>query len=184
MIPWAHAGIGYLLWSGSTHYYEERPPGDVEVWLLLLGTQFPDLVDKPLAWSVGVLPSGRSLGHSLLTVTVLFVILYAVARRRDQRTLAVAFTVGHLSHSLADTVNPLLEGRYGYLDYLLWPLLGGPKSELNRSIVEHFLSIRPSDLLGVQSLIALLVIVLWVHDGMPGLPTQKLWSGEDDADRE
>ena len=38
---------------------------------LAIGTQLPDLIDKPLTYQFAVLPSGRSLGHSLFFAAVL-----------------------------------------------------------------------------------------------------------------
>lgn len=181
MLPWAHAAIGYLLWTGITHSLGGRPPTDREVWALLLGTQFPDLIDKPLAWTVGVLPSGRSLAHSLFAVAAAFAALSTVGRRWIRRGLAVAFAVGHLSHSLADVYRPLREGRYGDLGYLLWPLLNGPADGAGRSIVGHFRELSPASFLGYQSLIAALLVAVWLYDGAPGLPLRRLFeSGRED----
>ncbi|QLG29207.1 metal-dependent hydrolase [Halorarum halophilum] len=186
MIPWAHAAIGYLLWSASTHYWKKRPPGDLEAWCLLLGTQFPDLVDKPLAWTYNVLPSGRSLGHSLLTVLVIFAIGYALSRRWNRTNLVVAFSVGHLSHSLADTYRLLLTGQYEDLGYLLWPLLRAPTSDSQNTFGEYLRELSVSSFIGPKSLIGVLMLVLWVYDGMPGVPSlrSRNASTEDVTDRE
>ena len=181
MLPWAHVAIGYLLWSVATHSLRGRPPNDREVWVLLFGTQLPDLIDKPLAWSFGVLPSGRSLGHSLLFVAAVFALASVVAKRRNARALAVAYGVGHLSHSLADAYRPLMEGRYGDVGYLLWPLLEGPADGPGRSIVEHFRGLTLSSFLGYQSAVTALLLALWLYDGTPGLPLR--WTADGDGPR-
>lgn len=58
MWPWGHAAIGYLLFSMDTRLRYGRRPGGPATILLFFGTQFPDLVDKPLAWTLPLLPSG------------------------------------------------------------------------------------------------------------------------------
>src|SRR6056297_3615611 len=98
MWPWGHAVVGYLAYSGTTHVGWKRPPSHAATVALLFGTQFPDLVDKPLAWSLGVLPSGRSLAHSTLTAVLLVCVLYVVFARR--RAVVGAFALGYASHLL------------------------------------------------------------------------------------
>jgi len=71
MWPWGHLAVGYLLWSVLVRDRRFRPPTGAETLLLAVGTQFPDAVDKPLAWSLGVLPNGRSLAHSVFLATAL-----------------------------------------------------------------------------------------------------------------
>jgi hypothetical protein len=92
--------------------------------LLLVGTQLPDFVDKPLARWFDVLPHGRTLAHSLLTVTIVGMLVYVYFERRDRSHLGLAFGVGYLSHPLVDSLFPLLNGQYQYVAYLLWPLFG------------------------------------------------------------
>ena len=65
MWPWGHLAVGYLVYSGLSRWRFGRLPGSVATLAVALGTQLPDLVDKPLAWTVNVLASGRSLAHSL-----------------------------------------------------------------------------------------------------------------------
>jgi hypothetical protein len=59
MWPWEHLAVGYLLYSVSCVLWG-RYPTRIGVAALAFGTQFPDLVDKPLGWWLGVLPSGQS----------------------------------------------------------------------------------------------------------------------------
>lgn len=178
MLPWAHAGIGYVLWSALTRYREQRPPSDLEAWILLFGTQFPDLVDKPLAWTFDVLPSGRSLGHSLLTLSALFVVSYVVSKRRGRTNLAVAFSVGAFSHTIVDTYRMLLDGRYASLGYLVWPVLRIPAPDTQKSITAHFRGLHFDGLFTAQFLVVLVVVFLWIRDGSPGLPIAHFRSTE------
>lgn len=65
MWPFTHLVIEYLLYTSYAHAHLRRLPSQFAAVLVLLGTQLPDLIDKPLALA-GVLSSGRALGHSLL----------------------------------------------------------------------------------------------------------------------
>jgi hypothetical protein len=57
--------LGYLLWTGWAHLREGRSPTGTEFRLVVFAAVLPDLIDKPLAWTFGVLPSRRSFAHSL-----------------------------------------------------------------------------------------------------------------------
>ncbi|RLM56889.1 metal-dependent hydrolase, partial [Halorubrum sp. Atlit-26R] len=64
MLPLGHLAFAYLWYAlyaaSSTH----RLPARLALLPLAVGSQFPDLIDKPLAY-IGVLTYGRSLAHSL-----------------------------------------------------------------------------------------------------------------------
>jgi membrane-bound metal-dependent hydrolase YbcI (DUF457 family) len=121
VFPLGHALFGYLLYVPFAWITRYRLPYRATLVALLVGTQFPDLVDKPLAF-VGVLPSGRALAHSVFFATGLFAVLWIVARRSDRPDLVAAFGFGHVSHLIGDAVNPVAAGRIGELTFLLWPV--------------------------------------------------------------
>ncbi|WP_318568224.1 metal-dependent hydrolase [Salinigranum marinum] len=124
MFPLGHALFGYLLYVPFALLTRYRLPYRGTLVALLVGTQFPDVVDKPLAF-VGVLPSGRALAHSVFFAAGLFAVLWVAARRYDRPHrphLAAAFGFGHVSHLLGDAVNPVAAGRIGELTFLLWPV--------------------------------------------------------------
>ncbi len=125
MMPFGHAAVGYLLYVPYAVRRRVDPHGG-PLLALLFGTQFPDLVDKPLGWTFGVLPSGRSLAHSLLTVAVVLALVLYAARRRGRWHWGTAFGIGYLSHLAADSVLPALRGRPDRLTNLAWPLLPPP----------------------------------------------------------
>jgi hypothetical protein len=82
MWPWAHAALGYLAYTLYLRgRFNARPVG-LPVVALGFGTQAPDLIDKTLAWYVGVLPYGRSLAHSLLAGSPIMLAVVAVFRAR------------------------------------------------------------------------------------------------------
>lgn len=86
-------------------------------------TQLPDLIDKPLSWSFNVLPSGRSLGHSILFAALCGIIVWYVGQRYSQRTEAGAPFSGHLLHLIADMIPHVITVHWAKLSSLSWPLL-------------------------------------------------------------
>ncbi|PSP76130.1 metal-dependent hydrolase [Halobacteriales archaeon QS_3_64_16] len=171
MWPWGHLAVGYLLYTAFVRMRERQAPSEWAALAVAFGTQFPDLIDKPLAWWLGVLPSGRTFAHSVLTALIVAALVYALARRRNATGLAIAFVVGYLSHSFADALLPLLQSHTEYVAYLLWPLLGLPFYQTEATVLA---SVGSFDLTvyGVAQLgLVLLALVVWVLDGAPGLHT-------------
>lgn len=169
MWPWGHAAVGYLLYVAYTRLRYDRPPNGLAVVLLLFGTQLPDLIDKPLAWTLPILPSGRSLGHSLLFLAPL-VLLVTVAVRDRNSEWATAFAIGALSHTIVDVLPALIRGDLAYTTSLVWPLLPPPPyDEQGRTIIGHFLSLEPSPMVTFELVLALVGVVVWWRQGRPGL---------------
>jgi inner membrane protein len=86
----------------------------LDVRLLILGSMFPDIIDKPLSFfGFG---DGRSITHTLL-VTLIFVLasLYLFLRYRQTWLLAVAF--GMCTHLILDSM-------WVAPETLFWPLFG------------------------------------------------------------
>jgi membrane-bound metal-dependent hydrolase YbcI (DUF457 family) len=102
---------------------------------VLFGALLPDLLDKPLSWYIGVLPTGRSLGHSLVFAVPLVLAVALYCRRHDRIDLAAGLAVGLFSHQLMDLL-PILWTGSGSANMLLWPILavepypGGPPTVL------------------------------------------------------
>ncbi|SFR65036.1 metal-dependent hydrolase [Halogeometricum limi] len=168
MLPWGHAGFGYLLYSALVRARTGRPPTGPPVLGLVLGTQFPDLVDKPAAWTFDVLASGRSLGHSVFTFAILMGVLWAVFDTPRRRALVAAFGVGYGSHLVGDALAPVVQGESENLGYLLWPLLPGP-TDHNTSFLEFFLSLQWTPFMLFGFAVAFASVVVWMFDGMPGV---------------
>lgn len=172
MWPWGHAATGYLLYALYTHGRYDRPPKGPPTLLLLFGTQLPDLIDKPLAWTLPVLPSGRSLGHSLLLLVPLSLLVYALAVRYQNANWGIAFAIGVLSHAVVDVLPPAVRGEFAYTTSLVWPLLPPPPyDERGRTIVGHFLAIEPAPLLMFELVLTLVAVVVWWRQGRPGVRT-------------
>ncbi|SIR76804.1 LexA-binding, inner membrane-associated putative hydrolase [Haladaptatus litoreus] len=172
MWPWGHLAAGYLLYSGYCSIQLQNRPTAIPVFVLALGTQFPDIIDKPLAWTFGILPTGRSLTHSLFFAALLLGCLYYFSQKTNHRDIWLAFTIGYLSHLLADAALPLLEGETAYANFLLWPVLSTPSYETTPSFVAHFTSIEFTGFFAFQLLLVVVAIVFWIRDGLPGL---QLW---------
>jgi hypothetical protein len=176
MWPWGHLAFGYVLYSVVTRVTRGRSPEWPAVALLALGTQMPDLVDKPLAWTFGILPSGRSLAHSLLFGT-LFVVVVAVGLRRLSLPGADAFAIGYFSHIAGDSIRPLLAGNFADLTFLFYPVLPVPEGTPSVGILSYVLNADLSGGLLFEIGMAAAVMLLWLLDGAPGVVelSQALW---------
>jgi len=173
MWPWGHLAVGYLLWTALVRDRRRRPPTGPETILLALGTQFPDLVDKPLSWSLGVLPNGRSLAHSVLVASLVAAVVVLLSRRRDRRILGVAFGVGYGLHLVTDALPSLVAGRYAEIAFLAWPLLPVVEYDTDPSFAAHFLGIEPTPLFLFETALSGVALVVWLRDGAPGVAELK-----------
>ena len=182
MLPWAHAAFGYLVYHFFTGRSGVRPVG-VPALALVFGTQFPDLVDKPLAWSFGVLPSGTTLAHSVFVATPACLLVWAIGRRHGHAGPALAFAVAYALHLPGDILyGPLTSGGLLSLDPLLWPLVakaetGAPAGLLGETLsyvrqFGAFLS-RPeaAGYLFLEVCLLGSATALWFADGCPGVGT-------------
>ena len=167
MLPWGHAAVGYLAYSAYSRVRNGGAVPELAVVALAVGTQLPDLIDKPIAWTFGILPSGRSLGHSVFALAMVGGAVLWLGRRRGAFTAAVGFVIGWGSHILADGYQLVL-GEPTCVGYMVWPLAACPYDEADRSIISFFLEL---DLGAIWPEFALAAVtgLLWVSDGAPGL---------------
>lgn len=170
MWPLGHAAVGYLLYSLSTRLRYDERPATVPALFLLVGTQTPDLIDKPLAWYVGVLPTGRSLAHSLLFLVPLSLAVYWLARRRGRAELGFAFGLGAISHTLVDALPTVWSGTDA--GFLLYPIV--PVTEYEEgapTVTELLVSSLGDPWFLLEFALAGAALVVWYRDGRPGLET-------------
>lgn len=167
MWPWGHLAVGYLVYSYASHRWRDRPPGGYSVITLAIGTQFPDIIDKPLAWTFGILPNGRSLAHALLTAIIVLTVLRIVAGRH-QHPLVTAFGVGYVSHLLADGVQPLLAGDASALRYLAWPFVPAIEYSTDKSFLAHIQGFDLTPFVAAELGLTVLAFGVWLADGAPG----------------
>jgi len=181
MDPIGHVLVAYLVWTGYSHLRYRRSPTTPEVWLVGVGSQLPDIVDKPLAWWLGVLPSGRSLGHSLLTAAVLVLVLRRVVPS-ERRSLVAPLAVSLVGHDLVDAIAPISRGEFGYLAYLLWPIVDLPAYDPPPPLLSAIGESLLRGISGPDVLVIAAVVVVWIADGYPGLPRRRT-AESDRADR-
>lgn len=175
MWPWAHAAVGYLLYSLWLRHRGDLPPTGAAAVAIGVGTLAPDLVDKPLAWYAGVLPAGRSLTHTLLVVVPVSVALVWLFRRRDRPEVGHALAVGLVSHPLADGAHVALEGEWAYLSYLAWPLLPTPDYDGPESLLARLRALEFTPFLGFELVLTGAALALWASHGYPGVGTLRSW---------
>lgn len=166
MWPWGHLALGYLVYSVGSRSVDRGPPTDRTVVWLTVGTQFPDLVDKPLAWYLHVLPVGRTLTHSALTAAVVIAALWIVLE--NHRASSTAFSVGYVSHLFGDALRPALAGDYQSLAFLAWPVLPPVQYETEGSLFAHLANFDLTSTAGSEFVFALAILAVWIVDGMPG----------------
>jgi len=179
MWPWEHAAVGYLLLSLGSRASGRSPPSTAVALALLLGTQLPDLVDKPLSWEFDLFPSGYAVGHSVFVAVPLGLLVLALARRTDRSSVGIALVVGYWSHLVADVFAPLRGGGGPMVSRMLWPVVVASPYQrdfgLGRGLVYlgRFLADLPSmdvtTVLVLYLILPLATLVLWVLDGSPGL---------------
>lgn len=175
MWPWAHAAVGYLCYAAYCRYTGQgRPTGPTAV-SVGVGTQLPDLIDKPLTWYVDVLPYGRSFAHSLVTgVPFVLVPVGMACLVWGRRDLAIAFTVGYLSHLAGDGLVAVVTGDWRGLGYLGWPLVPAPPAEVEgvRALLAT-VDGEPAFLAGLG--ITAVGLAVWARHDMPGLGPVRAW---------
>ncbi|NHN49810.1 hydrolase [Halostella sp. JP-L12] len=179
MWPWEHLAVGYVAYSVYSRVRYDEPPGGAEALLLALGTQLPDLVDKPLAWTFGVLPSGTSVAHSVFVAAAFVPTVMLLARRAGVPRWGTALAFGHVSHLPGDVLYPLLTKGELPFSILLWPVVVGPTSEpqgflfefrtLFAAFVEFLATPRGQFYLGLELALLLTALVAWIVDGAPVL---------------
>lgn len=167
MWPWGHLAIAYVFYSVLFRLRHRRQPTWPGAVLVVLGSQAPDLIDKPLAWTLNILPTARSLGHSFLVGTVIIVFTLVFLRRYDLP--GWTFALGYYSHLLSDSFRPILAGRLHDLAFLVWPLFPSePADESTSGIVQYLLDAQLQGSVAFELGLAGIVFVWWLLDGAPG----------------
>ena len=180
MWPWEHVLVAYVLYSVYSRVWLERAPDDRAVLVVPVAALLPDLIDKPLAWQLTVLPGGRSLAHSLLFAMPLVAVVALLARRLGATDAGLAFGVAYLSHLPADSFYAAVtDGERVDLGYAVWPLGTvdpSPTTGFLDRLVEVLLDFSalltgPGGwrFLALQGSLLAMAIGLWVVDGTPGL---------------
>lgn len=184
MWPWGHLAVGYLLYATYRRYWIDRVPDGWPVVALAVGAIAPDLVDKPLTYSIGILPAGRSLAHSMLVVVVVVFACIWTARRMGVEEVGVAFAIGYASHPFADGLEPVVQGDWPALAFLAWPLVPSPPDDV-RSFAHHLQELMAAieglqletfltpwtDLFVLELWLVGVVAAVWLSHGAPPVNT-------------
>lgn len=157
MWPWGHAVVGYVIATSVLLFSRGRPMTTREAVVVVVGTQIPDLVDKPLAWVVPVLPSGRSLGHSLLVWTIVSAVLLVVAYRNHHLHVASLLVLAYLVGILTDVPTAAFGGDFSRATFLLWPMLSPPTYDIEPSLAAHLAEFQLNDLLRILLVCAIFI---------------------------
>ncbi len=178
MWPWEHVAFAYLAFSAASHLLWRRAPSTSAAIVAAVAGVLPDLVDKPLAWWLTILPSGRSLAHSLLVILPVLAVVLLAGWLLDERPVAVAFAVGYLTHLAGDVIYPLVVKGEWRTGFLLWPVVPAPDGSAGgglphvQELVDAFVQFlaTPRGTLYLFADVSLLVLALavWLYDGYPG----------------
>jgi len=187
--PWEHVAVGYLLVSAATRLLRGRPPTRLAGVVAVGAALLPDLVDKPLSWGLAVLPSGRSLGHSILIAIPVVIVVAVAARAMDRRDLGLAFGLGYLSHLAGDVAYPLVVDGELRLGFLFWPIVpadtsgsGGGLPYLTELVAEFLQYLTsPIGVLYVAADLLLVgtALVVWLLDVRPLAGREDGWPADD-----
>jgi len=172
MFPLGHVSVGYLLYAVRCRRLG-APPGPGPTRAVVVCSLLPDFVDKPLAWGLAALPTGQSLGHSLLVLVPVCLAAVVVSRRRGHGEYGVAVSLGALSHPLLDAL-PVLWGGETRFGFLLWPYWSVEPYESDAPTLADLSAVvvgTPSVLL--ELLLLVVAVVVWDRQGRPGLSARK-----------
>lgn len=180
MFPWEHVLFAYVSYSAYVRVRFRVGPADRPVAALALGSLFPDLVDKPLAWQFSLFDTGWGVAHSAFFAVVVSAAAYAFARHRGVDRIGSAFGFGYLLHLVGDVLPASLSRGTLYLHPILWPVgsptskyrhesyVGGVHTLLTDYAVE-LLTLDPTPVVVLQLGSVVLGVGLWIADGRPGL---------------
>lgn len=168
MFPPVHPALAYLAYTGGRRVLGRVPPGGAATAAVLVGGVLPDLIDQPLYHLLFDLPSTRTLGHSLLfVIPVCLAALVAVRRSSLPDAVGTGFTVGLVSHPLADALWPLVLGTDAELGFLLWPVVHSPPY-VGRKPLFSLGDVVVTTLWFELPLLAVALVAWWL-DGRPGV---------------
>ena len=119
MLPHEHLLVALLPVIAYVAVRDRQLPTRGVAFATAIGSQFPDLVDKPLAHQFGILPSGRVFMHSLPFAIPVAIAVFVYGWRTERPRVAGAFVAAYALHLVGDAYQILLTGRVP--SDLLWP---------------------------------------------------------------
>jgi len=183
MWPWDHLAAGYVVYSLLRRTTGRSPPSALAVGFVVLGSQLPDLIDKPLGWVFHVLPSGASMAHSLVFAVPVCLLVLAWRAWRGAPDQGVAFAVGYLLHLPADSYYPVVLGGQPKPYIMFWPIVAGQHSSpadasaylltLIGAFVDAVTGPGGVYLVAIELAFVGSAAILWYLDGLPGVPGRR-----------
>lgn len=173
MWPWGHLAVAYLLYAMIVRLRGNRQQL-LPLVAVIFGSQLPDLVDKPLAWTFAILPNARSLMHSFITIMLVLIVSYWVSQRFQREDIVFGLGVGMVSHILMDpdpsVVVGLLQGEWEQLQwmtYVLWPLLPEPPYSPDLSFMRVFSAFRFGLFELFEFVLFAAAVIVWLRSNTP-----------------
>ena len=163
MRPIEHLIVALLFVGCYVALVARRLPSLELAAVTFVGSQFPDVVDKPLALEVGLLPTGRVGMHSLPVAVPVWTLALLYGWKTERVRAGVAFALAYASHLVADNYAALAAGHIP--SDLLWPLAppvprpATPYWAGPRSINVHLFTLFSVALLSITAYYGLLDVI-------------------------
>lgn len=123
MFPVQHFLVVFLPVCAYVLVRDRELPSLPLVGVVGFGSQFPDLVDKPLFHESLVLPSGRVGTHSLPIAIPIAIAVMWYAVKTDRPRGGAVFVFAYAAHIFGDVYHVLLLPNRGIPSDLFWPFL-------------------------------------------------------------
>lgn len=164
MRPWEHVVVALLPVVAYSLARYQRLPGEDMVLVVFFASLLPDIVDKPLAWTLGILPSGRMLAHSLVVALPVILLVVLASYWLGYAPHGLGFAWGYLSHLAADFYPVLWQGRgYSYYPNMFWPIMDA-NPDRNGSFGSYAADMGYhvfAELVVISLVVGYIVIVFW-----------------------
>jgi len=121
VFPHGHFLVAFLPIVAYVLLRDRQLPSLQLVGIVAFGSQFPDLIDKPLYHESIVTPSGRVGVHSLPIAIPIAVAVLWYAFRTDRPRAGLVFVFAYATHILGDVYHALLAPSRGIPPDLFWP---------------------------------------------------------------
>jgi len=123
MFPVEHFLVAAIPTGAYLLLQDRRLPRIEALFVIGVGSQFPDLIDKPLAHLFLLLPNGRVGAHSLPFAIPLMTLALYVAWKLNRWRAGGVFVFAYATHLVADYYIVLVRPDPTFPVGLLWPLV-------------------------------------------------------------
>lgn len=123
MFPLGHFVVAFLPVLAYVLSRDRQLPSMQLTGIAAFGSQFPDLIDKPLYHESVVTPSGRVGTHSLPVAIPIALAVLWYAYRTDRPRAGVVFVFAYATHIFGDVYRALLAPDRRIPSDLLWPFV-------------------------------------------------------------